>query len=37
MEMKRKIGGVAYFAQKRNLEGCVLEPEVAPHISDIDN
>ena len=37
MEMKRKIGGVAYVAQKRNLDGSVLEPEVTPNISDINN
>ena len=37
MEMKRKIGGVAYIAQKKNLDGSVLEPEVAPNISDINN
>jgi hypothetical protein len=37
MEMKRKIGGVAYVAQKRNLDGTVPEAEVAPNISDINN
>jgi hypothetical protein len=37
MEMKRKIGGVAYVAQKRNLDGSDLVPEAPPNIGDINN
>ena len=37
MEMKRKLGGVAYVAQKKNLDGSNLDVEKGPCISDINN
>ena len=37
MEMKRKLGGVAFVAQKKNFDGSVLEPEIVPNISDMNN
>ena len=36
-EMKCKIGGVAYIAQKKNLNGSPDNIEQAPSISDINN
>ena len=36
-EMKRKIGGVAYIAQKKNLDGSPDVLEQAPNISDMNN
>jgi hypothetical protein len=36
MEMKRKIGGVAYIAQRKNLDGSEVEKEEPPNISDIN-
>ena len=37
MEMKRKIGGVAYIAQKKNLDGSDVDSEVAPSIGEINS
>jgi hypothetical protein len=37
MEMKRKIGGVAYVAQKKNLDGSPIINDSLPSISDINN
>ena len=36
-EMKRKIGGVAYVAQKKNLDGSPEVLEQTPNISDMNN
>ena len=36
-EMKRKIGGVAFIAQKKNLDGSPEVIEQAPSISDMNN
>ena len=33
--MKRKVGGVAYVAQRKNLDGKEVEQEVPPTIDDI--
>ena len=35
MEMKRKVGGVAYVAQRKRLDGKVIEQDILPTISDI--
>ena len=37
MEMKRKIGGVAYIAQKKNLDESDADIEVAPSIGEINS
>jgi hypothetical protein len=37
MEMKRKVGGVAYAAQRRNKDGSEVEKEEPPNISDIND
>jgi hypothetical protein len=36
MEMKRKIGGVAYVAQRKNLDGSEVDKEEPPNMSDIN-
>lgn len=36
MEMKRKMGGVAYIAQRKNLDGSSMENEISPNVSDIN-
>jgi hypothetical protein len=35
MEMKRKVGGVAYVAQRKKLDGKVNEQDILPTINDI--